>query len=740
MSRTRQTGVLERRALVTKLWKNRFYKLEGATLLCYAREPQTTSARPRRTLQVLGVTSVPHRPGTRQHRFDAFCAPPGDSSEEPFVLSLNASSDEEKRSWMGALAAVSRLAPLVDHPRLKDFMVSDARATRDALRGEEQALKGTFPLDDLVQSAIPQKNATSRNLSTSQLSGLRNCDRTSSVVLVQKHVRGMLCRSRMLYLAMHVGCPMEVVVVKCQGLPVQTGTERENMQTTSSNSNSGSSNAYKAAHASEIGVMLTLVHKPGPSHDPQQRFCFQLPPAQLRSDGSLNLGTPVFVPGVEAKGMHICVTLFNKSDRFNFMGQAVLRVDSSTRMWRDGCELALKLDRMRFHPLRKPLSLGVFKHNLRNIDRVCDGSVTLKLLPQNRSQSMCGFLQHRVVHGSEAHQVVHNRNRKIGEANVDFKKQDATENSHTIPRHMDMAMPPHDWHPEIPRARGWLVRRSQEEWTKRWVVLAPDGLRIYPNYGITSPVCMLPAHTLTNITCMETPEDDDMEDNMLHHVPEIEVRIPRNADGAYDVHQFHLERTVGSRRSQRHQRDAWKWKLHDFVCPKAKNGGFPHAISLQLLNVNDFVGVLGPKVDVELQVAVGAVKMRAPLLRANDDADGVSESSTEVTLDLSSTTQGERNLVVKLKRKKRTLACARLPLATLSWSADEPVVHVDACAELASESRSAETSSSHMKLRIVFAYVQVPGSEQVLGGQTQRVRYLMGKKGAVADALHNYRQ
>ena len=153
---------MERRALVTKLWKDRFYKLEGATLLCYAREPEDASARPRSKLQVLGVTSVPHRPGTRQHRFDAFCAPVGDSSEESFLLSLNAGSDEEKQSWLGALATVSRLAPLVDHPRLKDFMASDAHATRDALRGEEQALKGNFPLEGAGQRALPQATVPSK--------------------------------------------------------------------------------------------------------------------------------------------------------------------------------------------------------------------------------------------------------------------------------------------------------------------------------------------------------------------------------------------------------------------------------------------------------------------------------------------------------------------------------------------------------------------------------------------------
>ena len=147
--------------------------------------------------------------------------------------------------------------------------------------------------------------------------------------------------------------------------------------------------------------------------------------------------------------------------------------------------------------------------------------------------------------------------------------------------------------------------------------------------------------------------------------------------------------------------------------------------------------MLGPKTDAELQVAVGTGKVRAPLLRAGGGAGGASEVSTEAALDLGSATRGARNLVVKIKRKKHTLACARLPLATLPWSADEPAIDVDARAELASRSRGTEASSLQMKLRITFQYAQVSASEQVPGGQAQRVRFVMGKKEARSTAAES---
>ena len=45
-----------------------------------------------------------------------------------------------------------------------------------------------------------------------------------------------------------------------------------------------------------------------------------------------------------------------------------------------------------------------------------------------------------------------------------------------------------------------------------------------------------------------------------------------------------------------------------------------------------------------------------------------------------------------------------------------------------------------MKLRITFQYAQVSASEQVPGGQAQRVRNVMGKKEAMAEALQQSRK
>ena len=110
------SGLLNRKGQVcTWDWKPRYFELHGQELRCYRKKGD---AEPKSRVTVGAVRDVPERGGgKRANRIDIVLGKGADAR----VMSLAATSEDEKRKWVDAFAAASSRLDPSDHRRAAEF-------------------------------------------------------------------------------------------------------------------------------------------------------------------------------------------------------------------------------------------------------------------------------------------------------------------------------------------------------------------------------------------------------------------------------------------------------------------------------------------------------------------------------------------------------------------------------------------------------------------------------------------